>query len=128
MATTFAAYAGAEIAVGVRSEHLGDPAAGPPDRPRLSGRVRFVELLGAERLVHLELDAKPVLADDAHEDGRDIDAAAVTGIRHRSESGQPLVTARFDAHARVESGDRIQISVTPESFHFFDLTTGRAIH
>jgi multiple sugar transport system ATP-binding protein len=127
VAATLAGYAGAEIGVGVRSEHLGDPAAGPPDRPRLSARVRFVELLGAERLVHLELDAKPVLADDAHEDGRDLDATAVTGIHHGSESGQSLVTARFDTHARVESGDDIEVSVTPESFHFFDLTTGRAI-
>ena len=89
--------------------------------------MRFVELLGAERLVQIELDAKPVVADDAHEDGQDIYATAVAGIHHGSESGQSLVTARFDTHARVESGDRIQISVTPESFHFFDLTTGRAI-
>jgi hypothetical protein len=51
------AYVGAEVVVGIRAEHVGDPAAGRLDRPRLRGRVRFVELLGAERLVQLELPA-----------------------------------------------------------------------
>ena len=33
-----------------------------PDRPRLRGRVRFVELLGAERLVQIQLDVEPLVA------------------------------------------------------------------
>ena len=32
-----AAYVGAEVAVGIRPEHLGDPATGSRDRPTLAG-------------------------------------------------------------------------------------------
>ena len=46
LVATLAGYAGTDVAVGVRPEHLSDPAEGPRDRPRLRGRVRFVELLG----------------------------------------------------------------------------------
>ena len=49
-AGALAAYVGADVAVGIRPEHIGDPAAASPDRPRLRGRVKLVELLGAERL------------------------------------------------------------------------------
>src|SRR5262249_12520987 len=62
-AAALAAYVGANVAVGVRPEHLGDPAGSAAQRPRLHGRVKFVELLGAERLVQIELDATLVVAD-----------------------------------------------------------------
>jgi multiple sugar transport system ATP-binding protein len=121
------AYAGAEVAVGVRPEHLGDPAEGPPDRPRLRGQVRFVELLGAERMVQIQLDVKPVVVDQALEVARDLDAAAAEEILGQAKSEQALVTARFDAHARVSPSDLVEVAVTIERLHFFDLTTGRAI-
>ena len=53
-----------------------DPAQSAPDAPRLRGRVRFVELLGAERLVQIELDARPVVVDEVLEVARDLDATA----------------------------------------------------
>ena len=121
------AYAGADVAVGVRPEHLGDPTEGPADRPRLRGRVKFVELLGAERMVQIELDVKPVVGDQVLEVARDVDATAVGEILGRAKSEQALVSARFDAHARVSPGDLIEAAVRIERLHFFDLTTGRAI-
>jgi multiple sugar transport system ATP-binding protein len=121
------AYAGADIAVGVRPEHLGDPTEGPPDRPRLRGRVRFVELLGAECMVQIRLDVKPVVVDQVLEVARDVDATVAGEIVERAKSEQALVTARFDAHARVSPGDLVEVAVRMERLHFFDLTTGRAI-
>jgi multiple sugar transport system ATP-binding protein len=120
-------YAGAEVAVGVRPEHLGDPTEAPADRPRLRGRVTFVELLGAERLVQMELDVKPAVADQVLEVARDVDAIAAAEILGRSKSDRALVTARYDAHARISPGDLIEAAVRIERLHFFDLTTGRAI-
>jgi multiple sugar transport system ATP-binding protein len=122
-----AGYVGADLAVGIRPEHLSDPAEGPPGRPRLRGRVRFVELLGAERLVQIQLDVKPVVADEVLEVARDVDATAAGEILGLAESDQALVTARFDAHAEVAPGDLIEAAVRIERLHFFDLTTGRAI-
>jgi multiple sugar transport system ATP-binding protein len=122
LATALAAYTGADVAVGVRPEHLSDPAEGPADRPRLRGRVRFAELLGAERLVQIQLDVRPVAADDVLEV-----ATAAGEILGRAESDQTLVTARLDAHTNVDPGDVIEAAVRIERVHFFDLTTGLAI-
>jgi multiple sugar transport system ATP-binding protein len=122
-----AAYSGADVAVGIRPEHLSEPADAPKDRPRLAGRVRFVERLGPERLVLLELDARPLVADELLEIARDADETTASEILRDSASGQALVTARFDAHAAVAPGDRAEVAVAVERLHFFDLTTGAAI-
>jgi multiple sugar transport system ATP-binding protein len=105
-------YDGGDVAVGVRPESLVDPAHAVPEAPRLRGRVRFVELLGAERLVQIELTARPVVAEEPAEGDRD---------------DRALVTARLEAHARVETGDLAEVAVATERLHFFDLATGRAI-
>jgi multiple sugar transport system ATP-binding protein len=102
-----AAYEGAEVAVGIRAEHLGDPGTDGTGQPRLRGRVRFVELLGSERLVQLELDARPV---------GDRDGAQPT-----------VVTARFGAHASIDAGELTELAVATDHLHFFDLETGAAI-
>jgi multiple sugar transport system ATP-binding protein len=122
-----AAYAGADVAIGVRPEHLGDPADGRADRPRLRGRVMFVELLGAERLVQIELGAKPLAAGKALGVAADLHTTAVTEIPRAASSGRAVVTARFDAHSNVSPGELVDIAVTADRLHFFDLTSGRRI-
>jgi multiple sugar transport system ATP-binding protein len=123
-AAALAGYAGADVAIGVRSEHLSDPAEDRRDRPRLRGRVRLVESLGAERLVQIELPMKPVIADEVLEVARDVDATTGTEIVREAKPDKALVTARFDAHARVDPGDLTQVAVTTERLHFFDLASG----
>jgi multiple sugar transport system ATP-binding protein len=49
--------AGRKVVVGIRPEHLAEPVGPAESRPRLRGRVRFVELLGSEQLVQIELDS-----------------------------------------------------------------------
>jgi multiple sugar transport system ATP-binding protein len=100
-----AAYAGGEITVGIRPEHLSDAAGAPGDAARLRARVTFVELLGAEQLVRAEV---PVASAD-------------------SESASAVVTARFDAHATVAPGDVVALAVAGERLRFFDPVTGDAI-
>jgi multiple sugar transport system ATP-binding protein len=124
---TLAAYAGREVAVGIRPEHLGHPSAAPPDRPTLRGRVRFVELLGAERLIQIEIDARPVVPDEVLDVAGDADEVGATEILRDSERGKALVIARFEAHVPVGPGDLAEISVNTERLAFFDLDTGRAI-
>jgi multiple sugar transport system ATP-binding protein len=126
-ADALAGYVGADVAVGVRPEHLTDPAESPHDRPRLRGRVKLVELLGSERMVQIQLDVRPVVADAVLEVARDIDATAAEEIMGRTKDDRALVTARFDAHANVDPGDIVEAAVRVEWLHFFDLTTGRAI-
>jgi multiple sugar transport system ATP-binding protein len=102
---------GGEVAVGIRPEHLNGANGAAGDLPRLRGRATFVELLGAERSVQVELPAEPV---------------AVDGARPATE-GRALATARFDAYAPVDAGDLVELAVTVERLHFFDLGTGLAI-
>jgi multiple sugar transport system ATP-binding protein len=109
-----AARAGADVAVGLRPESLFEPARGTPAAPRLKGRVRFAELLGAEQLVQIELDARPVIADDVLDPDE-------------PDNGRALVTARFEAHARVVPGDLVEVAVATDRLRFFDPATGRAI-
>jgi hypothetical protein len=37
------------------------------------------------------------------------------------------VTARFDAHTKVDPGDLTEVAVRVDRLHFFDLKTGQAI-
>jgi hypothetical protein len=86
-----------------------------------------IELLGAERLVQIQLDVNPVVADEVLEVAQDVDQTAAGEILGLAKSDQSLVTARFDAHANVDPGDLVEAVVRIERLHFFDLTTGRAI-
>jgi multiple sugar transport system ATP-binding protein len=126
-AAALASYTGTDVAVGMRPEHLGDPAEGSADRPRLRGYVKFVEQLGSETMVQIELDVKPVALDRMLElPGDDGETAGMNSLRG-PRSDRALVTARFDAHANVSLGDLIEVAVRTERLQYFDLTTGRAI-
>ena len=52
-------------------------ATGDEPRARLRGTVRATEALGSELLVHLDVDAEPVLTEEVREVAGDVDAAAL---------------------------------------------------
>ena len=107
-------YAGKDVVVGLRSEHL--PAA-PPDYtgPVLVGDVDLVELLGSELVVHFTNDANRVLAEGA------VDHDEATAIRHGK--GVALLAAKTP----VKPGDKLLMAVNLEDLYFFDPQTGLAI-
>ena len=119
-----AAYRDRDLAVGVRPEHL---TLGSGGGPAISASVVRSEMLGAERLVHVELPASAVVTDEVVEAAADVDATAVTALEE--ESGQRHVTLilRADPAARVEGGERVEVGVVAPRLHFFDLETGAAI-
>jgi multiple sugar transport system ATP-binding protein len=126
-AAALAAHAGADVAVGIRPEHLVDAVAAPADWPRFHGRIKFAELLGAERLLQIELDAKPIVAVEVLGVARDADEATASEILRESKSGRALAIARFDAHAAGGPGDPVELAVNTSRLQFFHLSTGRAI-
>jgi multiple sugar transport system ATP-binding protein len=119
-----AEYIGRHVAVGIRPEfaHAADGAA-----PRLHGRLLVAEPLGAESLVHAELDVPPVLSEEVLEVARDADAAAVTELRSAAEERRTPFLARFAGTVRRGSGEPIEIGVDVSRLYFFDLETGAAI-
>jgi multiple sugar transport system ATP-binding protein len=107
-------HVGGRVVVGVRAEHLHDPALHPgaPDQ-RLAGTVRQVERLGADVLVHLAVDAPPVRTA-----GADAEVAA---------DGRATLVARFPRGTRLAAGDQAEVAVDVGRLSFFDPATGTAL-
>jgi multiple sugar transport system ATP-binding protein len=107
-------YAGKEVVVGLRPEHL--PAEAPDSSgPKLVGDVDLVEALGSELVVHFTIDAHRVLAEGA----MDSDEAAAV------KSGEGV--ARVAAKTQVKPGDKLTFAVDIDEMKFFDTKTGKSI-
>ena len=107
-------YAGKDVVVGLRPEHL--PAEAPDSTgPKLVGDVDLVEALGSELVVHFNIDAHRVMAEGAVDKD---EAAAVT----RGEG-----VARVAAKTPVKPGDKLTFAVDIEEMKFFDPQTGFSI-
>ncbi|HEY7732799.1 MAG TPA: ATP-binding cassette domain-containing protein [Gaiellaceae bacterium] len=120
---------GREVVVGVRPEHLEDAALAPqtPPERRLRGLVRLRELLGSEVVVHLEVEAAPVVLDEVREIAEDIDASASIELERLSESRRTAFVGRFAVESDAGDGAVVEIAVAPGSLRFFDPETGARI-
>ena len=100
-----AQHLGRPIAVGIRPEALDEPGRRDGgDGGRLRGRVLAVEALGPEQLVHVEVEAEPVLVEDVLEGLVDEEEAdGPVEIRSITERARAIVVARLDASARVRA-------------------------
>jgi multiple sugar transport system ATP-binding protein len=111
-------YAGQRVVVGIRPEDFEDAAIAtnaPPDR-RLNAKVRLVEALGSELMVHFEV------ADAQRVNSGDPDAP-----QELLGEGVANAVARFSPRSRVRVDDDVEISVASENLHFFDATNHQAI-
>ena len=118
---------GRPIAVGIRPEALDEPGRRDGgDGGRLRGRIQAVEALGAEQLVHVEIDAKPVLVDDVLEGLVDTDGAGeLAEIGIDTDGSRATVVARLEASAIVRPDEAIELAVDLRHLHFFDLEQRR---
>jgi multiple sugar transport system ATP-binding protein len=107
-------YAGKDVVVGLRPEHL--PAEAPDSTgPKLVGEVDLVEALGSEQVVHFTIDAHRVLAEGA------VDKDEAAAVR----SGEGV--ARVAAKTPVKPGDMLTFAVDIDEMKFFDTQTGLSI-
>ncbi len=118
---SLASYLGRSVILGIRPEHLNDPAhagAEPASGSRLSADVDYVEVLGSEQLVHFTIDARKVREEvlPAGADQGEIVAASVAeGV------------ARIDPRSAIRTRGPAVFGVDVERLHFFDPATGTAI-
>jgi len=119
-----ASFAGRRVAVGIRPEFA---FAERPGLPRLRGRLLLAEPLGAETLVHAELDVKPVVSDQVLEVAQDADAAAAEDLEAAAATRRTPFLARFMGTVDTEPGAPIEISVDPSRLYFFDLDSGASV-
>jgi len=124
-----AGHVGRPIAVGIRPEALDEPGRRDGrDGGRLRGRVQAVEVLGPEQLVHVDVDAKPVLVEDVLEGLVDMaEADDLVEIKTDTDGTGATVVARLDTSARVQPDESIELAVDLRHLHFFDLASGEAI-
>jgi len=116
---------GKTVAVGIRPETLDEPGRWP-DAGTLHGTVQSVEALGPEQLAYVQIEARPVLADDVLEGLVDRDEASDLAEIIDSGGGQAVIIARLESSARLRPGDAIELAVDLRRLHFFDLETGEA--
>jgi multiple sugar transport system ATP-binding protein len=119
------AYAGRDVVVGIRPEELDISSNGSAAGRTLILPVLLTESLGAEQLVHLDLDAPAVTTSDMLTVSDD-PVAADLGAAHVG-AGHARVTARLGPHAPARAGQPLALTLDPEQLHFFDAETQLAI-
>ncbi|MGE0732195.1 MAG: ABC transporter ATP-binding protein [Acidimicrobiia bacterium] len=122
-------YVGGRVVVGIRPEELSDAAlaGGAGTERRLTGRAELVERLGREILVHLAVDAPPVLTEDTLELAADVGVDDVSSLRRQAKRGPTMFVAQLSPHSTVDEGDEVALAVDTSRLHFFDPDSGRAI-
>jgi multiple sugar transport system ATP-binding protein len=105
------AYAGKDIVIGIRPEHL--PAANGNAETPLSGDIMLVEALGSELQLHFEIDAKRVLAEGP----TDADELTTSGAG----------VARVGPHVPARVGEKLTFALEADGLQFFDAESGEAI-
>ena len=121
-------FAGTKVVFGIRPEDMEDASLHtdyPPER-RLRTQATIVEALGAEILVHAEIDAPPVLTDDTRELAEDAGSLDALTASQRRESSE--IVAKVSPRSQVRNGDQIELAVDTGRAHFFDPATGSSIH
>jgi multiple sugar transport system ATP-binding protein len=111
-------YNGQRIVVGVRPEDFEDAAVAtgaPPDR-RLRAKVRLVEALGSELMVHFELD-----------DTKRVNSGDPDAPEELLGAGVANAVARFSPRSQVHVDQDVEITVASENLHFFDASDHTAI-
>ncbi len=126
LARQLASHVGRRVAVGVRPEWVAPVAPGDL-RPRLRGTVVTTEALGFEVLVHVEVDAAPVVTAETIEIALDVDAAALAELESERSKHRTLLVARFPAGSSVRPGETIDLGLDLSHAHAFDLESGLAL-
>lgn len=116
-----AGRAGQEIVLGMRPECFFLAEGETPESQRLRAKVDMVEMLGAEALVYLKTDARPVSSRNLVELSSD-EAKAGT-IANATLS----IVARISPRNIPRVGEVVDVRYEPDSLHFFDPGTGQAL-
>jgi multiple sugar transport system ATP-binding protein len=111
-------YNGQRVVVGIRPEDFEDAAiaTGAPADRHMKAKVRLVEALGSELMVHIELD-----------DAKRVNSGDPDAPEELLGEGVANAVARFSPKSRVHVDEDVEISVASENLHFFDAQNHQAI-
>jgi multiple sugar transport system ATP-binding protein len=115
-------YAGRDVIVGIRPEHLEDASLGGGPG-RLKGEVRLLEALGSEVMAHMDIAARAPRTEETQELAADVGKEGPDAAHEHA----PLV-GRFDPRSRLRPGESVEVAVDTGALHFFDPETGLGIY
>jgi multiple sugar transport system ATP-binding protein len=120
-------YVGKKLALGIRPEDFEDAAlaGGASKGETISATIDIREDMGSEIYLHFLVDAPPVTTAEVQEAAEDPTAVEVARAE-AARGGTPFV-ARIDRESRAREGQPVELHVSTQRLHFFDLESGRAI-
>jgi multiple sugar transport system ATP-binding protein len=110
-----------ELIVGIRPEAFEDAEFAEAGLPQIDVTVRVLEELGADAHVFFEIDAEPVIVEDAVSSVEDEDATLFT------RRDRALFTARCDPRTRAQIGEPLRLALDPARLYFFSPDTGECL-
>jgi multiple sugar transport system ATP-binding protein len=122
---SLAEAAGRPLAFGVRPEAVSlTPSEGTLG---LKGRVLLSESLGSEKLIHVEIGAKPIDRPDIPELFAELDESTIAGDHKEPSGSTTIFIARVPPATSVDDGEPVTLALQPSAIHFFDLRDGQAL-
>jgi multiple sugar transport system ATP-binding protein len=109
------------LIMGVRPEAFEDLDFADTDLPQIEVTPRVIEELGSDAHVFFDVEAEPVLVEDAQSDDEDDDGTLLTQRDHA------LFTARVDPRTRAKVGTSMRLAVDPSRLYFFSADTGESL-
>jgi len=109
------------VIMGIRPEAFEDPAYGDPGLPQIGVKAQVIEELGADVHIFFEVDAEPVVVEQALSDDEDEDATLL--IRR----DRALFTARVDPRTNARVGQDVRLCLDPARIYFFSPGTGDSL-
>ena len=108
------------LIVGIRPEAFEDAAYAASGLPQIEVRVEVVEELGSDAYVFFELDAPPIVVEEAIT--ADEEESSLLAGQNRT-----LFAARVDPRTNARVGDRIRLAIDPSRLYFFAPETGENV-
>ena len=110
-------YDGRRLIIGIRPEDYEDAAFASqvPESQRITSTVALIEALGSEIMVHFHIDAPTV-------DSGDPDA-----IEEKAGNILSNAVGRFHPRSLARIGSPVEIAISTENMHFFDMETRQTI-
>jgi multiple sugar transport system ATP-binding protein len=124
------AFDGKPIVLGLRPEDIEDAALvpdAPPDR-RIRSVVDIREALGADVVVHFNVQAPVVITEDVKELAHDVGQEALEAVEQQAQAGQSEFLARLSPRTKAAKGEQIELVVDVARMNFFDPETGLGVY
>jgi multiple sugar transport system ATP-binding protein len=110
------------VILGIRPEAFEDAKYAEAGLPQLDVDVEVVEELGSDAFLFFEMDAPPVIVEEARSDEGEEATTLLADDRDRA-----LFAARVDPRSPAKAGEQARVAVDPARFYYFSPETGESL-